>query len=231
MTVPKTCAVALAAAALIGTSALAADPADTAMSPQQQTADKDFGKLSKDGVKAFGELRLARLAIFDGDTAQAKSLIHDAQSALNMAKSDDTVFTKAESDLKPGPGMQQKTTTAGAAPSTEKVAWIPVDGQIALGEDYVASPEKQAGVARADTQLKQGDKKAAMETLKLSDVDVDFTEAVAPLNATLDGVNRAAQLIDQGHYYEANQALKSVEDGVRFDSDIVAATPDKASHS
>jgi len=230
MTVHKSHAFALAAAALIGTAGLAARASDRAMSSEQQTADKDFGKLSTDGVKAFGELRLARLAIFNGDTAQAKSLIQDAQNALNTAKSDDTVFTKAEADMKPAPGMQQKGT-ANATPSTTKVAWIPVDGQIALGEDYVATPEKQAGVAKADTQLKQGDKKGAVETLKLSNVDVDFTEAVAPLNATINGVNQAAQLIDQGHYYEANQALKTVEDGVRFDSDIVTATPDKASHS
>jgi hypothetical protein len=231
-------ALALMAGALITAPAFAADQGATTGSANQQTADKDFGKLSTDGVNAFADVRMARMAIFNGDTNKAKSLIDNAQTALNSAKSDDTVFMKAESDLKPAPGQEQNTAKTGtpdnanATPSTTKVAWIPVDGEMTFGEDYVASPDKAAGVAKADTQLKQGDKKAAMETLKLANIDVDFTEEVAPLKATINGVNKAAQLVDQGHYYEANQALKSVEDGIRFDNDVITGTPEKStSHS
>ncbi len=53
-------------------------------------------------------------------------------------------------------------------------------------------------------------------------------EEVAPLEATISGVDKAAELVDSGHYYEANQALKSVEDGIRFDSDVLSAKADKA---
>ena len=219
------------AAALLSTSAMAADNAAASTSPAQQTADHDFGKLSADGVRGFTDIKLARLAIFDGKTAQAKTLIDDAQSALNKAKSDDTVFTKAEADLKPGSGMKQ-AADGNARPSTAQVAWIPVDGQMTLGEDYVATPDKAEGVAKANAQLKTGNKKEAMDTLKLAGIDMNFVEEVVPLDATISGVDKAAQLIDQGHYYQANQALKMVEDGARFDSQILTASPDKvASHS
>jgi hypothetical protein len=199
------------------------------MSPSadQLAATKDFGKLSTAGMKAFQDLHLARLAIFDGQTTRAKHFVQDAQADLNKAKTDDSVFTKAEADLKPAPGTKAKATPD-VAPSATAVAWIPVDGQMTLGEDFVATPEKAAGVAKANTQLKGGQKTEALDTLKLADIDVYFVEEVAPLDATISGVDKAAQLVDQGHYYEANQALKSVEDGIRIDADALKAKPDKA---
>ncbi len=232
MTVARVCAFALVAATTIGCAALAAEDAPKPVSPGQQAADNDFGKLSSDGMKAFGDLRMARLAIFNGETDKAKTLAQDAQTSLGKAKTDDTVFMKAESDLKPHPGAGQDGT-AKAAPSTTPVAWIPVDGVMTLGENYVETPRKAAGVAKADAQLKGGDSKKAMETLKLSNVDVNFVEEVAPLAATISGVDKAVQLLDQGHYFEANQALKSVQDGTRFEDVALKSggKPGAAKHS
>jgi hypothetical protein len=194
-------------------------------STDRQQADQDFGKLSKDGMKAFRDIREARLAIFDGKTDAAKTEIGEAQAALQKAKSDDSIFTKAESELKTPAGM---TLKSGKAASTQAVAWLPVGGAMALDEDYAASPSKAQGVAKADTQLKQGDRKSAMETLRLADIDVDFIAELAPLQTTLDGVDHAMQLADAGHFFQANQALKTVEDGVRFDDEAFVATPGHA---
>jgi hypothetical protein len=227
MKLHTTYAMAAIAMSLVGTSAFAADAPSTSASPAQKTADKDFGKLSTDGMKAFQDLHSARLAIFDGETAKAKTFVESAQAALTKTKTDDTVFTKAEADLKPGPGMKQNAT-AGAQPSSTAVSWVPVGGQMTLGEDFVSTPDKAAGVAKANTQLKSGQKADALATLKLANIDVFFVEEVAPLATTISGVDKAVQLVDQGHYYEANQALKSVEDGMRFDTDVLSANPDKA---
>lgn len=232
MSVTWACAFALVAATTIGCTALAAEDGAKPVPPGQQAADRDFGKLSGDGMKAFADLRAARLAIFNGETDKAKTLAQDAQAALGKAKTDDTVFTKAESDLKPHSGAAQDGT-AKAAPSTTPVAWIPVDGVMTLGENYVETPDKAAGVAKADSQLKSGDSKKALETLKLSNVDVSFVEEVAPLAATVEGVDKAVQLLGQGHYFQANQALKSVQDGTRFEDVALDSTgkSDPAKHS
>jgi hypothetical protein len=227
MKLHKTCAIAAIAMSLVSTSAFAADAPSKSPSPDQKAASKDFGKVSTDGMKAFEDLHSARLAIFNGETAKAKTFVESAQTALTKAKADDTVFMKAEADLKPGPGMKQNTT-AGAQPSTTAVSWIPVGGQMTLGEDFVATPDKAAGVAKANTQLKSGEKTNALATLKLAGIDVFFVEEVAPLATTTSGVDKAVQLVDQGHYYEANQALKSVEDGMRIDSEVLSANPDKS---
>ena len=204
--------------------AYAADTqANSANSASQQAADHDFGKFSKDGNNAFRAIRDARLAIFDGQANKAKTDIDNAQTALQKAKSDDSVFTKAESELKQPAGMTQSGTTTTA--STTPTAWLPVNGTMAVDEDYAASPAKAKGVAKADTQLKQGDRKSAMQTLKLADVGVVVIIAVAPLQSTLSGIDKAKQLADAGHFFQANQALKAVEDSVRFDEASFVGTP------
>ena len=81
--------------------------------------------------------------------------------------------------------------------STTPTAWLPVDGGLTLGEDFVATPAKAAGVAKANEQLKKGNHKQAMDTLKLAEINVALVmEKVVPLDKTISGIDTAAQLID-----------------------------------
>ena len=185
-------------------------------SPAQTTAMRDASKLSADGVAGFRDLHMTRLAIFDADPALAKSLIAKAQSEFDKAKTDETVFTKAESELKPPKTSAAMQHPANADAKTP-IAWLPIDGQLVLSDDYVATPQKAAAVGEANKALATGDRQGAMEKLKLADVNVSFTMAVVPLVKTLDDVDQAATLINQGKFYEANASLKQAEDGVRFD--------------
>jgi hypothetical protein len=237
----KSLAAALATTAILGScAALAAEQpkAGSAAGATQPTAvtqdaNKEFGKLSTDGRKAFQDVRLARLAIFDGQADQAKKYVDEAKALITKAKTDETAFMKAEAALKPPAGVSQRTATQGAGDkptqSATPTAWLPVDGGLTLGEDFVATPTKAAGVAKANDQLKKGDHKQAMETLKLAEINVAFVMEVAPLDKTISGIDTAAQLIDSGKYYEGNQALKGVEDGIRFDVADVNSGPEKAS--
>jgi YfdX protein len=218
----RTFTAALAATTILAGAAYAADqaappvPQETAA---QKAADRDVGKLSKDGAQAFRDLHLARIAIFDADPSQAKTLIG-----------------KAEADLHPpattGAASSDKTAAAKGDTSkgdmTKPVAWLPVDGQLLLGEDFVATPAKASAVADANKSLAKGDRKGALEKLKLAHVDVNFTLAVLPLAKTTADVDQAAKLIDASKYYEANAVLKQAEDGMRFDMIDVIALPQKA---
>jgi hypothetical protein len=235
----KSLAVALATTAILGScAALAAEQPNTgaaATSSQPtaatQNANKELGKISADGRKAFQDVRLARVAIFDGQPDQAKKYVDEAKTSIAKAKTDDTGFMKAEASLKPPAGMAQRTAAQGDKPmqSTTPTAWLPVNGGLTLGEDFVATPTKAAGVAKANDQLKKGDRKQAMETLKLAEINVAFVMEVAPLDKTISGIDTAAQLIDSGKYYEGNQALKGVEDGIRFDVTDVNSGPENTS--
>jgi hypothetical protein len=210
--------------------------------PQQAAVDKDFGKVSADGFRAFQDMTLTRLAIFDGRVDDAKKFVNEADTALGKAKTDDTVFTKAEADLKPPTSTAQPASKtiapatnslSGAAPAGDKpsdqmkkpIAWLPVDGAITINEDYTANPAKTAAVADANKSLKSGDRKAAMEKLKLSDLNVDVALAIIPLEQTITSVRQATDLINSGKYYEASQLLRQAQDNQRFDGTSISGTP------
>ncbi|MDP4024061.1 YfdX family protein [Methylobacterium sp. NEAU 140] len=256
MTRLKTLAAALAATTLLAGVAEAADsaahPAGTppAISAQQKQVDAAVGKLSVDGIAAYRDVRLARLAIYEAKPDQARMFVSHAQSALDKAKTDDATFMKAEADLKSPAGMGTAANMAGndgpkadagkdakadtkaasgKTASTQPTKWIPVDAQLVLADDFVVKNKDQAkAIDEANQHLKAGDRKGAIERLKLAGIEVDFTMAVVPLDKTVQGVNDAAKLIQDGKYYEANSALKGVEDGVRFDVIDATAVPQAA---
>lgn len=230
----RSMAAALVLTTILGGTAFAAEQAAQQSSAQTSAIDTDAGKLSKDGAQGFRDLQLTRFAIFEANPAQAKEMIGKAQAAFGKAKTDDAQFNKAEADLKTQADLSAPKGAAHAATndakpaSKEQVAWVPVDAQLTLGDDFVATPEKASAVTEANKNLAQGDQKGAMEKLKLAHVDVNFTMAVLPLNKTMSAVDQAATLIGQGKYYEANAVLKTAQDGMRFDVVDAVALPQKA---
>lgn len=216
-----------------------------AQKSEQAAATKDFGKLSAEGSNGFQDLTLTRIAIFDGRIDDAKKYVKRAETAFDKAKTDDTVFTKAEADLTPpaaknAPSKQtvgsastpanntpDKTSANQRSPEQLKkpIAWLPVDGALSINEDYTGNSEKTAAVAEANKHLKTGDRNGAIEKLKLADLNLDVTLAVVPLEQTMDDVHQAATLINDGKYYEASQLLRQAQDGERYDVTDIIATP------
>lgn len=238
---------------LVGGAAFAADQdgGQQAMTPPpgHSAVVKDFGKLSADGVRSYQELTLARLAIFDGRTADAKKYVDDAATGFDKAKSDESVFKQAEATMRSHMASSSKkgASAAGSAPSSDEgskaasgnssgdnsasnsqqasggdgdvdkpVAWLPVDGTVSINEDFTMKPAKAKAVEDANKSLAKGDKKGAMEKLKLADVDTAVTLAVVPLQQTIDDVNQAKQLIDSGKFYEGSQKLRAVQASTLF---------------
>lgn len=223
----KLLATVVTASVALGGVAYAADQAATSPTTHETAIEKDVGKLSADGAKGFRDVHLARVAIFDANPAQAKTLVGQAQAALAKAKTDESVFSKAEADLKQPAGTAAPAQDTAKTDLKQPVAWLPVDGQLLLDEDYVATPQKAAAVTDANKNLEKGDRKGAVEKLKLAGINVNFTMAVVPLAKTTSDVDQAAKLLDQGKYYEANAILKQAEDGVRFDVIDASSLPQK----
>ena len=209
-------------------------PASPPQASQQTTVDKDFGTLSAQGSRAYQDVTLTRLAIFDGRTNDAKKYIDEADTDFGKAKADDTVFMKAEGDLKTADQMKAKSGEAKAdnvsggnqAPTAKTpIAWLPVDGVVGLNADYTLNPMKSKAVADANKSLESGDRKGAMDKLKLADVDMNVVLAVVPLNQTMSDVHQAAQLIDSGKYYEGSQALRKINASTRYDVEVISGAP------
>jgi hypothetical protein len=233
--------VALTATALIATAAARAEdratPDQQKMTPQQISADKDFSKLSADGAGGLQDLSLTRLAIYDGRIDDAKKFVTQAVAAFSKAKTDEAVFIKAESALRPpvdkdaaakkSAASTELADTAKTAQMKKPIAWLPVDGSIMIDDDYKAKPAKTAAVADANKSLKGGDRKGAMEKLKLADINVVVVVAVLPVEQTIDKLDQAATMINDGKYYEASQELRQVQDSERFDVADDVATVSK----
>lgn len=208
-----------------------ATTATTAVDAGMKTADREFGKLSHEGFQAFRNIRMARLAIFDGKTDDAKKLLTDTQSTLKGASVDEASFMKAETDMNVPKAAAKGTPAPAAKPagektSTEPVAWLPIDGQVMLSEDYQVTPEHAGAVAKANDSLKKGDRQAAIDSLKLAGIDMQYAMALLPLKSTVDNVDQAVKEMDGGKYYEANLTLKKVEDALVIDAIDVAGKPE-----
>ena len=193
-----------------------------------QKAEHDFARLSKDGARAFEELHLARVAIFNADPLTAQAWVDAALATVERAKTDDTAYLKAESELSVMPGKATETGDKTTPSTSQQQAWLPIDVQMILGEDFVATPAKKAAVEEANKSLAKGDKKGALEKLKLAEIDVSSIVALIPLDRTISDVKTANDLMQQKKYYEASVILKHIGDGVRYLAVSETGTPKKA---
>jgi len=103
-----------------------------------------------------------------------------------------------------------------------------VDGGLSLGEDFVATPAKAAASRRQMINSRRGPQ-TGDGNAKTRRNQRSVRNGSGPLDKTISGIDTAAQLLDSGKYYEGNQALKGVEDGLRLDVADVSSGPDKAS--
>lgn len=167
-----------------------------------------------EAFRAMREIRAARLAIFDGSTDVAANLVDAAASDMTKAK----------------------TADANAMPATAKAGMasdlVPFDVWMNLGEDYVMTPAKQQTVAKANEHLAKGERQKAVETLRLANINILTTAALVPTDMAVKQLGEASQLLKAGKFYDANLALKAIEDGIiirAFDIDGVPnAAPAKA---
>ena len=165
----------------------------------QMTANSKNGaaiQTVEDAYTGMRDVRAARLAIFDGAGPAAKTYVDDATTRLTAA------FESAG---------QQKVYKDG---KLVEGAYVPIDVAMAVAEDYSANPAKTAKIAEANGHLANGDQKKAAEVLRLADVNVMTSVALLPVGNSLQLLADATRLLRDGHYYDANLALKALEDSV-----------------
>ena len=190
-----------------GSLCLAADK--TVKTDTQTTPSQEMMKVSQDGFTAMRAIRAARVAIFNGEPKVAENMLTQAKNNLQAAWRNASFL-----DAKFAP--KGKTTTTETQGTTTD--WLPIDGQVALAETYVPSPEKAEHINKANKYFKDGQSKAAIEELRLGEIDVNYTCVLMPWDATMKCVTEATKLADEHKYYEANLVLKAAEDGLIIDS-------------
>jgi hypothetical protein len=216
----KTNIAALAAAGLIATSPLvmlnnaSASTTTPAAEVTIDSRDQAIIKTVDEAMQGLRQIHAARLAIFNGDTDVALKHV-----------------TAAEVDFT---AIEQAINTHQVAPTTpnnKTDAYIPFDMTVGLAEGFVPSEEMTGKLREAGQQFEQGNHKRAIEVLRLANIDVTVSASLLPAKATLAHVKDAIKLIEAKKYYEANLALKALEDSVVFESYSADTVPTQGNKS
>lgn len=182
-------------AILASSTVWAADNAPVAAQQQTQQTQKTAAaeRISEQGLYAMRD-----------DPEKAKELTNEASALLS---DDSTEWAKF---AKPG----KKT-------NLNDDQYIVINASVGISESYVATPEKEAAIKIANEKMAKGDKKGAMEELRLAGVGVMENQYLMPLKQTRNALADAQKLLDKKQYYEANLALKGAEDGIIVDSEAL----------
>ncbi len=171
--------------------------AGAAEQPASKAAEKDIVKVSKDAMMVMRSLRGARFAIFDGQPDEAR-------------KDVDAAVTEIANTVRDADKFAVDTKT----PARKDDTYVPYDAAMTVADTFVPTEENRKHIAKANEHLRKGEKQEAVEALKLGAVDVAFTTWLMPVKFAQQHINDAAKLVADGKYYEANLALKAVDDAV-----------------
>lgn len=176
-----------------------------------KTAKEDFLKVSEDAQMTMRNLRGARLAIFNGMTEEAQTYLDAAVSRSAATVKDADKFA------------------ADSKQPAKDDEYVPFDATLTVADTFVPTEQKIKHIAKANEHLRKGEKKEALEVLQLGGVDVAVSTKLVPAKLAQSHISQADKLVSEGKYYEANLALKAVEDAVVIETVAIDAAPkDKA---
>ena len=201
----------------LGTSSFAADTASAAndksatevvADASTKTDESAFIKTADEAYKALQEIRAARVAIFNGNPEEAVKLSDVAHQELTAART-----TIDELAIPTQSGVDKEE------------AYIPFDTSMSLVEGFVPDEADSAVLMKANEHLSKGENSHAAQALKVANIDVSVSAAMIPAASSLQHVDDAIKLLGEKKYYEANLALKAVEDSVLVEVYDLQAIP------
>jgi hypothetical protein len=174
---------------------------------QSVAAEKDFVKVSEDALFSLRDLHSARLAIFNGQPERARTYVDAAVTRIGAAVKDAEKYAIDTKEPK------------------EKGRYIPFDANLTVMDTYEPTEAKAKHIAKANAHLQKGENKKAMKELKLGEIDVAISTSLVPVQFAKEHIEEAATLLGEGKYYEANLALKAVDDAVVVQTFTTDALP------
>jgi len=192
-------------------------PKSTEASAKESAADKavekDFVKVSEDALMTMRNVRSARFAIFNGLPDRAQTHVDAAVARVAATVEDAEQYALDTKE-----------------PITDD-RYVPFDASLTVMNTFVPSAEETKHIAKANEHLHKGEKKEALEVLKLGEIDVAVTARLIPVKLAKKHIEEAAKLVGEGKYYEANLALKAVEDAVVVETFAIDAVPEAKAKS
>lgn len=188
-------------------------PAAAAPSDQEESkaAQADLIQVSDDAFSTMRNVGSARLAIFNGRPEQAQTFV-------------DAAVTRSEASIKDAQKYALDARDSKSDSASEDL-YVPFDANLTVSETFALSEQNKEHVAKANEHLRKGEKKEALEDLKLGDVDTIVAAKLVPMKYAKEHIDEAAKLMGEGKYYEANLALKAVEDAVVVETFTLDSAP------
>ena len=199
--------------ASITTSVFAAEaqPTTTQATTKDQTtnkaADKDFVKVSEDAMTSMHDMHGARLAIFNGQPEKAATYVDAAVTRIGVAVKDADKYALDAKEPKANDN------------------YVPFDANLTVLQDFEPTTAKKEQIAKANEHLHKGEKQEAIKALKLAEIDVAVTTRMIPVKFAKERIDQAAKLVAEHKYYEANLALKAVDDSVIVETYAIDSVP------
>ncbi|WP_230042103.1 YfdX family protein [Escherichia coli] len=158
------------------------------------------------GNEAMQNIQLARVALFNGDTGAAKKYLLMANEKINDDKTDWKKFEK-------------KTHKKMVIDSD---GYVIINASMSVNEKFQSADVKKQTINNVNKKIEAGDKKGAIETLRLAGISVVENLDLMPLQQTRNDIQKAISLFKEGKYYQANLVLLSAEQGIIVDSEFVS---------
>lgn len=174
---------------------------------ESKAAQSDLIQVSDDAFTTMRNVGAARLAIFNGRPEQAQTFV-------------DAAVARSEASIKDAQKYAMDTHE-----SKPDDLYVPFDANLTVSETMSLNEQNKEHVAKANEHLRKGENKQALEDLKLGDVDTIVAAKLVPMKYAKEHIDQAAKLMGEGKYYEANLALKAVEDAVVVETFALDSTP------
>jgi len=172
-----------------------------------EQTEKDFVKVSEDALTSIRDVHGARLAIINGRPDRARTFVDAAVMRIGAAVQHAEKFA-----------LDTKEPKADDS-------YVPFDASLTVLNAFEPTAEKEKHIAKANEHLHKGEKKDAIEELKLAEIDVAVTTSMIPVEFAKEHIDLAAKLVGERKYYEANLALKAVDDAVVVETFAIDAVP------
>lgn len=220
-------AVATSIAFSTGIQAYAAEKAAAPSVVQAQpnkTEENALLRFSQAGRDAMDNINIARMHIIDGQPELATAELKNAQTSLLTAKAEAPTYVGTTKVMVQGKQVGEESTNI-------KAGLVPITSDIVLAENFKITEKHRTILSRAKELFAKGDRKGAVETLKLGDVDIAVNRVWMPLSSTEKLLDQAISQAAKKDYYAANLTLKSIHDNLRLDTVTYDATPTAHSKS
>ena len=201
-------------------------------SGSQEQSGSPFLRTVDEAYTAMRQVRAARLSIFNGETDTAKELVQAATKDMESAQSMLDEFSMPSGQSGDSSDSQQASSGSGSSggdsgsgSSGSDQRYLPIDLSVGVAEGYLIPQDRTSALAEANTAFLQGDRRTATRILRDASIDVIVQASMIPAQKSLDNLKQADELMGQQKFYEANVALKAIEDSVTSRSFGLDAMP------